>query len=352
MKRPRRKGEAKPTSQTDRPSSTMLVSVILPYKDEAPYLKQCLESLSQQTIGEFEVIAVDDGSRDASPEIIRDYAYRLPSLLALESRERGLVPALNLALSKARGEVIARADGDDVYHPRRLELQRDLIESGVDVAGCLGRFFPRNAIMGGFETYEAWINRLRTHTAIASELFVETPIAHPSLCIRRDLLKDLGGYRDKGWPEDFDLMLRAHLKGAVFGKVEDTLHFWRDHPERLCRTDPRYALQAFIECRCHHLARGPLKEKKKLVLWGAGPIGRKTATALRKEGIDFEAFIDIDPRKIGRTVRDRKVFDPSLLKEDRYFVLSCVGKRNARYLVRAELESLGYRERLDFILGA
>lgn len=352
MKRPRQEGEAKPSILADLHSSTMKVSVILPYKDEAPYLRQCLESLAQQTLGEFEVIAVDDGSRDASPEIIQSYANRLPSLLTLETRERGIVPALNLAFSKARGDVIARADGDDIYHPRRLELQRDLIKSGVDVAGCLVRFFPRNSIMGGFETYEAWINRLRTHTAIASELYVETPIAHPSLCIRRELLEDLGGYRDEGWPEDFDLMLRAYLAGAVFGKVEDTLHFWRDHPERLCRTDPRYSLQAFIECRCHHLARGPLKKKERLVLWGAGPIGRKTATALRKEGIDFEAFVDIDPRKIGRTVRDRKVYDPSLLKEDQYFVLSCVGKRNARYLVRSELESMDYRERLDFILGA
>jgi len=206
--------------------------------------------------------------------------------------------------------------------------------------------------MEGFSIYEDWINRLQARSEIASEIFVENPIAHPSLLIRKNLIEELGGYRDRGWPEDYDLMLRAHRIGAVFGKVPEVLHFWREHPDRLCRKDRRYALDAFIRCRCHHLARGPLRDKKNLLLWGAGPIGKKTAAYLLSEGIEFEAFIDIDPRKIGGTVRGRKVLESSYLLHHPSFVLACVGKRGARYLVKSDLESMGFRERLDFILAA
>jgi glycosyltransferase involved in cell wall biosynthesis len=330
----------------------MKFSVILPYRDEAPYLRTCLESLARQTHRDFEVIAVDDGSSDGSPEIVEAFQGRFPAMEHLETSGKGLVPALNAALALARGEAVARADGDDLYHPRRLEAQARLLENGVDVAGCLVRFFPREDLMEGFSIYERWINRLRTPTAIASEIFVETPIAHPSLAIRRSLLERLGGYRDEAWPEDFDLMLRAHLAGAVFGKVPEVLHFWREHPDRLCRRDARYSLEAFIRCRCHHLARGPLGNRKRLVIWGAGPIGKKTGACLLEEGIDFGAFIDIDPRKIGGIVHGRKVCAPSFLARNPAFVLCCVGKRGARYLVKADLEAMGFRERLDFILAA
>ena len=328
------------------------ISVLLPYRDEALYIDDCLRSLARQTEKDFELICVDDGSTDDSPRRVEARRGDFARLVHLHTGGTGLVEALNLGLSKASGEIIARADGDDLYAPRRLELQRNLIDAGVDMAGTKVRFFPRRSVMGGFKVYESWINRLVTPTAIASEIFVEAPLAHPSLTFRRDLIDRIGPYRDLGWPEDYDLMLRAHRAGAVFGKTDRVLLYWREHPDRACRRDPRYRSEAFIDCRCHHLARGPLARDRRIALWGAGPIGRKMATHLRRHGIDFEAYVDIDPRKIGRTVRDRPVQGPELLKGKRHFVLSCVGKRNARYLVRADLTALGYRERLDFLLAA
>jgi len=324
----------------------------LPYRNEALYIQPCLKSLANQTDKDFELIAVNDGSDDQSSNIVETFRNSFTRLININTEKKGIVHALNCGLDRASGEIIIRADGDDIYHPKRIAIQRDLIDSGVDIAGSRLRFFPRSSLMDGFKTYELWINRLQSPSAIASEIFVETPIAHPSMAIRSSFLNKIGGYRDNSWPEDFDLMLRAFRAGAVFGKADKTLLFWREHEDRLCRTDPRYGLKAFIECRCHHLVNGPLSGDKKIVLWGAGPIGRKTATGLRKAGADFEAYIDIDPKKIGRTVRDRKVYGPDFLKKNRFFVISCVGKRNARYLVRAELESMGYRDRLDYILGA
>lgn len=330
----------------------MKISVILPFKDEARYIGSCLESLLRQTQKEFELVAINDGSTDDSEAIVASYADRFSKCLLLDSQGSGLIEALKIGIAQSEGELLMRADADDIYHPKRIALQEDLLDSGVDVAGSLVRFFPRPNLMGGFATYENWINRQLTHTAIASEIYVETPISHPSLAVRRELLEQVNGYNDCPWPEDFDLMLRLYQAGGVFGKVPRVLHLWREHPDRLCRSDPRYELDAFIQCRCHYLARGPLARKKRIVLWGAGPIGKKTAKYLLEEGISFEAFIDIDPRKINGCIRDRKVHGPELLRKERFFVLSCVGKRNARYLVRSDLEKIGYRNRLDFILAA
>ena len=75
-------------------------------------------------------------------------------------------------------------------------------------------------------------------------------------------------------------------------------------------------------------------------------------THLRREGVAVDGFVDIDPKKIGRIVRDRPVHGPDFLRRSRPFVLGCVGKRGARYEIRQALAELGYREGGDFILAS
>ncbi len=328
------------------------ISVILPFRDEAPFLEACLASLARQRDGRFQLVAIDDGSTDQSDAILRAMAGRFADLVAIRTEGVGLVEALNLGLEKADGDIIARADGDDIYHPMRLSLQRARIDAGADMVGSLTRFFPARLVQGGFQTYEKWINGLCAPEEMAREIFVENPIPHPSLMARRSLFEKLCGYREMEWPEDWDLVLRAHRIGARIEKVDRVLHFWREHAGRLCRTHPQYNQLAFIRCRCHHLARGPLADGRSVIVWGAGPLGRKMVTWLRREGVPVDGFIDIDPKKIGRIVRDRPVHPPEFLKENRCFVLGCVGKRGARYDIRRELLSMGFSEEKDFLLAA
>jgi len=328
------------------------ISVILPFRDEALFLEDCLHSLSRQRDVSFEVVGVDDGSTDDSARIFSSFAPRFAGARLLCTGEKGLIEALNLGAAQAEGEILARADGDDIYHPLRLALQEKSISAGADLSGSLTRFFPRQAVQGGFLTYEKWINGLRTREEIEREIFVENPIPHPTLVMRRSLFERLGGYRDIGFPEDWDLMLRAYRSGARMEKVGRCLHLWREHPERLCRVHSRYDQLAFIRCRCHHLARGPLADGREVIIWGAGPLGRKMTTFLRREGVPVEGFVDIDPKEIGRIVRDRPVHAPSWLTRERPFVLGCVGKRNVRYDIRSDLESMGYVEGRDFLLAA
>src|SRR5690606_33553161 len=105
-----------------------------------------------------------------------------------------------------RGELIARMDADDVAEPDRLERQVAWLEARPDHAGCgtRVRYFPRASVRDGARRYEAWLNGIESAADVERDAFVECPVAHPTLMLRRAALVAAGGYRDAGWPEDYD----------------------------------------------------------------------------------------------------------------------------------------------------
>jgi hypothetical protein len=323
--------------------------VLLPVRDGGAFLEQCLASLERQTLTDLEVVAVEDGSGDGSAEVLAWWAGRDPRIRVVPGPAAGLVAALDTGLDGARAPLVARMDSDDVCHPRRLELQVGRLDRDPDlgVVSCLVRIFPRTRVAEGFRVYERWLNGLVTPAQIARERFVESPLAHPSVVVRRELLLAVGGYRDLCWPEDYDLWLRLLAAGARCAKVERRLLFWREHGGRLTRTDCRYAAARFVECKAHHLVRGPLAGCSSVVVWGAGKTGRLLSRELLGLGAPIEAFVDIDPRKVGRRVRGRPVVAPEALPGllgPGTVVLAAVPARGARDLIRGHLDALGLVE--------
>ncbi len=325
------------------------VSVLLPVRDAEPYLKDCIASLDRQTLTDFEVVAVDDGSVDGSAEILDDWAVRDPRVRVRHLPPSGLVAALNVGLEDCQAPVVARMDADDISHPHRLELQAKLLEehSEIGVASCLVRHFRWHRVGEGFRIYEAWLNSLVTPGKIARERFVESPVAHPSVMVRRELLERVGGYRDFGGPEDYDLWLRLLERDVEIAKIERYLYFWREHGERLTRVDGRYSVENFLRCKARYLLTGPLAGSRRVIVWGAGQTGRRLSKHLLRGGAPLECFVDIDPEKIGRTLRGLPIVGvgdlPALLGESTV-VLAAVASRGARELIRAQLDALGLVE--------
>ena len=162
-----------------------LVTVLLPVRDEAPYLPEALGSLSAQTLEDFEVLVVDDGSADGSAEIAEEHARRDVRFRVLRQARSGLVAALECARALARGRYLARMDGDDVALPGRLELQVAALRSeGLAACGGGVSYFPEDGIQDGTRRYERWINGLVTAEAAARDVFVECPLPHPTLVVR------------------------------------------------------------------------------------------------------------------------------------------------------------------------
>ena len=206
------------------------------------------------------------------------------------------------------------------------------------------------------DAYLEWINGLLTHEAMAAERFIESPVPHPSVVIRRAAFEAAGGYRDAGWADDYDLWLRMFEGGARFGKVDAELLLWRDRPERASRTDPRYNQDAFLRCRTHYLLRGPLAGAPRFFQWGAGRYGKRVLRLLLEGGRRPEALIDIDPKKIGKRVPNDASGVPvlpvaGLPAAGQLLVLAAVGSRGsdtARNEIRQSVAQKGYVEGRDF----
>jgi hypothetical protein len=213
--------------------------------------------------------------------------------------------------------------------------------------------FPQEQVREGFRIYMDWLNSLVNPEDIRREIFVESPLAHPSVMFRRDLVLEAGGYQEHGWPEDYDLWLRLYLRGTAFQKVPEILLGWREWPDRLTRTDSRYSLENFLRAKAHYLLPGPLKGRDGVFIWGAGMVGRRLSKHLLREGALLTAFIDIDPEKIWRTRRGKPVIPPEELPDwlGKYrnpVVLAAVGSRGARAIIRARLIGLGLVEGQDW----
>lgn len=188
------------------------VSIVMVVRDGEAHLREALESLRAQRLEEIEVLVVDDGSSDATPEILERQRARDPRLRLLPRGCSGPVAGLNEACHAARSEFVARLDADDTCNPARLvdQLQYMRARPQVVLVGgaiemidghgrCLGRF--------GYPTADDEIRRaLRERNCFA----------HSAAFFRRDAFLRAGGYREGYLPaEDYDLWLRMSELGPL-----------------------------------------------------------------------------------------------------------------------------------------
>ena len=339
------------------------ISLLLPCRDAAPFLAECIASLEAQTEPRFEALVLDDGSTDETSPILGAWAERDARVRRVKRAGEGLVAALRALAGAARGTLLARMDADDVAHPPRLERQAALLDRRPDVAACgtRVRYVPRADLGSGGRRYEAWLNGLIEPSELARDLFVECPIAHPTLMVRRRVFEAVGGYRDVDGPEDYDLILRLAAAGHRLANVPGVLHDWRLGDHRLSGRSERYAPAAFRRLKVRTLPAF-LPVGRPLAVWGAGKVGKAFARAwLAEDDRRLAAFVDLDRRKIGQTIHGAPVLPPAGLAGLREaglhpgagpasmpYVLIAVGSPGARDEIRADLAGMGLRELEDY----
>ena len=325
------------------------ISVLMPVRDARETVEEAMESVKAQSLANWELVVVDDGSQDDTPEILERLAEEDARIVLIRQEAKGIAEALNRGLADCRGEFIARMDADDVMDARRLELQRAFLEANGDcgLVSCRVLFGGTEA---GYAVHVDWINSLTNHDEMSLRRFVEAPVAHPSVMFRRELIVKHGGYRHGDFPEDYELWLRWLEAGVRFGKIDEELLTWNDPPQRLSRTDARYSVEAFYAMKCLYLKRWLEKHAagRELWLWGAGRITRRRFDALPVTG-----FIDVDESKRGQH-RDGRVvrMADDLPERETSFILAGVGARGAREAICAHLTQRGWVEGRDFLLVA
>ncbi len=333
------------------------VSVVMPVRDAAATLGAAVESVLAQTFEDFEFVVIDDGSRDKSAEIAERFATRDPRIRVVTRQREGFVEALVRGTALAGGEYIARMDADDVAMPRRCERQVAVLDAEPDVAvvSSLVEIVSEKPLRSGMRRYETWVNGLLSHEDMCRELFVESPIPHPTVMMRAEAVRAVGGYRTEPvWPEDYDLWMRMWRAGYRFAKVPEVLLRWRYSPASLSHRHDRYSPEQFMAVKLHYLRESYLREEhREIILWGAGAVGKRWLRALARQEVPIARAIDVAPRKIGRTIHGARVIAVAdVPPPEDAFILCAVGAPGARDDIRAELTARAYRECRDFLFVA
>jgi glycosyltransferase involved in cell wall biosynthesis len=335
-------------------SATPQVSVLLPVRDGDATLAAALRSVARQRGVGFECVVVLDGCSDGSARIAGEMARKDPRFRVVDVAPAGLVAALQMGLIHCRGALIARMDADDVMHRDRLACQARALDvhRDWDGVGCHVRLFPRSALTDGMRAYEAWLRTIDGPEAVRREAFVECPIPHPTLMLRHPVLAETG-YRDEGWPEDYDLVLRLLGQGRTLGMVPRRLLAWREGPDRLSRLHPTYAIARFVACKAAFLAAGPLAKEPGYVLWGYGRTGRTLRAALALHGKRPSRIVELHPGRLGQRIHEAEVVPPSWLhaRTSLPLVVSVAGA-GPRAEIRGVLSGYGYHEGRDFWCAA
>jgi glycosyltransferase involved in cell wall biosynthesis len=333
----------------------------MPVRDAAATLPSCLESIRRQREPSWECVLVDDGSSDGSRACLERAAAIDGRFRVLSQPPSGIVAALEHGLRHCQGRYVARMDADDIMRARRLGEQLRALAGDPSLAGvgCHVRIFPRAAPVvarhAGRREYESWLNSLTSAADVSRDAFVECPLAHPTLMLDRAVLMRYG-YRDAGWPEDYDLVLRMLAGGEKLGIVPERLLCWRDGESRLSRTSDTYAIERFATCKAHFLAHGFLSEQAAYVLWGYGNTGRNLAKALLEHGKRPAAIVEVHPGRVGQRILGVPVLSPAQLpayqRELRLPIVACVARPGPRQDVRDALGALGYVELTDYVCAA
>jgi hypothetical protein len=245
-------------------------------------------------------------------------------------------------------------DADDLMHRDRLAAQARALDADPTLAavGCHVRFFPRRGMTDGLRDYERWLRTVDDPRRVREEAFVECPIAHPTLMIRRDVLLAVR-YRDAGWPEDYDLVLRLLAAGHRLAVVPRRLLAWRDRPARLTRTHPVYAQERIVACKAAFLAGGFLAGGDRYVLWGHGCTGRTLRRALAAHDKHPSQVVEVHPGRIGNRIAGVRVIAPDgLAALPRGRLVASVAGAEPRRQIREFLANLGWRELDDFVVAA
>lgn len=194
-----------------------LVSILMTVHNGDPYIRDAIASVIAQTLREFELIVVDNGSTDGSLDTVRSFSDPRIKLRSL-GRNIGRTPALNVALEAARGRYIAILDADDIAYPARLRAQTAYLGFHPEVALVAGGVDWFSLERGIVQFYQSPI----TDVEIAWRLVFWSAFAHSSVMMRRDVVQSVGGYDETfEYASDFGLYSMMMRKGYRFACLPD-----------------------------------------------------------------------------------------------------------------------------------
>lgn len=327
-----------------------LVSILIPFKNTASYLDECLASILNQTYTDWEVYAVDDGSTDNSMSIVATYAEKDRRIHLLKNTGNGIIAALRTAHALAKGEFITRMDSDDCMLPQRLaHMVQALKKNGLGyITVGQVQYFSERGISNGYARYETWLNALTATGNNYTEIYKECVIPSPCWMTYASDLNQCNAFLPDRYPEDYDLTFRFYQQGLKIIPCTEVLHLWRDYDTRTSRTSEHYAQNYFLDIKVHYFLLLDRQPHRPLVVWGAGTKGKTIARLLQKKEIPFVWVCD-NPNKIGKHIYGTPMVDyKELQKLKKPQSIITVANEDAQKEIRDYLITMGQKAMIDY----
>lgn len=227
-----------------------LVSAVIPVYNSEEYLRQAIESVLAQRYRPIQIIAVDDGSTDASLSILQSFGDQIQ---IHQQRNSGSAVARNKGISESRGEFIAFLDADDAWHPDKTSMQVAHLQAHPDIgivyAGLLKTFHARSEEIDRF--LHQPVNKELEIDPVGSgwlytDLIKQSGPHTSSVMIRRSLVRKIGEFDDryrKG--QDYDYWIRVSRE-TEFHKLKQDLSVYRVHKEGITGKPSRHNYGAIV----------------------------------------------------------------------------------------------------------
>jgi glycosyltransferase involved in cell wall biosynthesis len=186
------------------------VSILLPVYNDEEFISKSVSSVLKSTYKNFELIIINDGSTDKSPEIINN--FKDPRIKLYDKQNSGLIESLNYGLTKCNSEIIMRMDGDDEILENKIEIQlKSFLNSDSVLHGTGAKIIDNSSQVlqeiSVNEDHKDIINNLRT---------LNTSMIHPSIMFYKDIILKSGGYDSKfEVAEDYELYYRISRIGKL-----------------------------------------------------------------------------------------------------------------------------------------
>lgn len=327
------------------------ISIIMPVKDTALYLTDCLSSIVNQTFRNWELIAVNDDSADNSLELLMAFSEKDERIKVYNNQNPGLLNALRLGYKHASGQLIHRMDSDDKMPQMKLEWMLEAwMKNGKGslVTGGTSYFKDDGEVGDGFKRYDTWLRNVAKNQTHQAEMFRECVIPSNCWLVHREDFERIKGFEPNDFPEDYDLCFRFICGDLKIIGLDKVLHFWRDRDDRISRNWEVYRDNRFFELKVRYFFSFSRDESRPLVLWGAGKNGKDLAKVLLKKEPNLTWITD-NSNKIGKHIYNCLICDIDCLANlKKPQIIVALASPNDQKDVASFMKKSGFLEGIDF----
>lgn len=282
----------------------------MPFRNAALWIEETIKSILDQTFTNWELIAVNDYSEDNTVTLIQNFNDSRIQIVRNEGK--GIVPALQTALSKATGDFITRMDADDVMPVNKLNTLLANTKEGKYIVTGKVQYFSEKEVSEGYRKYEDWLNERVDKNDHYDHIYRECVIASPNWLAPTKHIKQDRIFEQLRYPEDYDMTFLWRQWNYKVISVNEVTHLWREHPARTSRNSEVYDQPSFFKLKLDWFKDS--EQGTSLGVFGAGPKGKMVIEHLKH---DFEiSWFDHEYEKYSATINGYGIQNPEMCQCD------------------------------------